>query len=132
MIRDERGLSSIAFIAAAGIALVTMVMFVNFIVFFYARGVVRAALDEGVRAGSRVDANEAVCDAEIRDVMDDGLGGELEAGVSIEPCQVLPNGRMTVVARVSWQWWLPVLDADPGDMAWEFDLQASSFKERAP
>ena len=50
---SERGMATPQFVLASGLALLLFVAFANLIVFQYGRGVVRAALDEGVRAAAQ-------------------------------------------------------------------------------
>jgi len=43
-------MTTIQYVAGTALALLAFVMMANFVVFLYARGVVRSAVDEGARA----------------------------------------------------------------------------------
>ena len=51
-VASDRGMATVQYVVTAGLSLLLFVAFANLIVFQYGRGVVRAALDEGVRAGA--------------------------------------------------------------------------------
>ena len=53
---DDAGFVTVQFTAAVAFSMVVLVMLANLIVYQYGRGVVRAAVDEAVRAGSRAGA----------------------------------------------------------------------------
>jgi hypothetical protein len=114
------------YVAATGFSLVAFVMMANFIVFLYARGVVRAAVDEGARAGGRVGAGTAECEARAGDVLGDLLGGPLGAGVNVA-CSERGDDVMRARADVVLSGWLPGVIPD-----WSFTIEAQSVKERAP
>jgi hypothetical protein len=120
----EAGFTTIQFVAAAGIGLVTFVVLANFVVFVYARGVVRAAVDEGARRGGRLGATPTECEARAHDVVDDLLGGRIGDGVSVS-CRA-SDDTVVAVGRVRLQGWLPVVPD------WEFTLEGRSVRERAP
>jgi hypothetical protein len=71
----EDGMTTVQYVAATAFSLIVFVMMANFIVFLYARGVVRAAVDEGARAGGRFGASSAECESRARDVLGDLLAG---------------------------------------------------------
>lgn len=73
---------SISYVLAASFAMIFFAILANFVVVQYASGAVRAALDEGVRNGSRADAGVAVCLATIDDILDSVLGGPYGEEVS--------------------------------------------------
>jgi hypothetical protein len=120
----QDGFVSIQFVAAAGLCLVVLALVANMIVFQYARGVVRAALDEGVRAGSRADASVSHCLERIEEVLADLLGGELGRDVAVT-CGVA-GGRMVAAAEATFRAWIP------GVPDWDLRLEASSVKEAEP
>lgn len=66
---------SISYVLAASLAMVFFAILANFVVIQYGSGVVRAALDEGVRNGARADAGAAVCQATIDEILSSVLGG---------------------------------------------------------
>lgn len=116
----QDGFVTVQFALAVGLSLVLVTMVANLIVLQYGRGVVRAALDEGVRAASRVDADPAACIERAEGVLDDLLGGDLRAGVALR-CD-----GATAVADVTFAAWLP------GMPAWTFTLAADAVAEEAP
>lgn len=115
------------YIAATGFSLIAFVMMANFVVFLYARGVVRAAVDEGARTGGRVGASAAECEARATDVVDDLLGGGLGTGVRVGCREDGRDEVMRARADVVLGGWLPGVMPD-----WSFTLEAQSVKERAP
>jgi hypothetical protein len=96
----------------------------NFVVFVYARGVVRAAVDEGARRGGRLGASPAQCEARARDVVEDLLGGQLGNGVTISCSR--SEGLVVAQGRARLQSWLPLVPD------WNFTLESRSVRERAP
>lgn len=115
------------YVAATAFSLLAFVMLANFIVFLYARGVVRAAVDEGVRSGGRLDATVSDCETRATDVVDDLLAGGLGNGIRVT-CRVERDPDIVRArADVVLQGWLPGLVPD-----WSFTLEAQSVKERSP
>src|SRR6266542_2451137 len=80
---DESAMTTVQYVVAVGFALVIFVMLANLVVDLYARGVVRAAVDEGARAGARLDAGRSECERRASAVLDDLLGAETRAGVAV-------------------------------------------------
>ena len=115
-------MTTVQYVAATAFSLIVFVMMANFIVFLYARGVVRAAVDEGARAGSRFDASAAECDSRARDVLGDLLAGRLGSDLSVR-CESSAD-EMHASVHVTLHGWLPVLVPD-----WTFTLDARSTKE---
>lgn len=115
------------YVAATAFSLLAFVMLANFIVFLYARGVVRAAADEGARAGGRFGASEAECESRAADVLGDLLGGGLGSGVELSCREDGGDGVMRAHAEVVLRGWIPGLTPD-----WSFTLEAQSVKERTP
>ena len=121
-VSSEEGMATPQFVLAAGLSLLLFVAFVNLIVFQYGRGVVRAAIDEGVRAAAPVDATLNDCRDRIASFVGDLLGGEMGDGV-VAVCGDL--GDVIVAdAHVHFEGWV-VPD-------WDFDLSATAVKERLP
>lgn len=118
----EDGMTTVQYVAATALSLIVFVMMANFIVFLYARGVVRAAVDEGARAGSRFGATPAECNARARDVLGDLLAGRLGSDVSVR-CESSED-EMHASVHVTLHGWLPVLVPD-----WTFTLDARSLRE---
>lgn len=118
----EEGMTTVQYVAATAFSLIVFVMMANFIVFLYARGVVRAAVDEGARAGSRFGATTSDCDSRARDVLGDLLSGRLGSDVDIQ-CES-DEDEMRANVHVTLHGWLPGLVPD-----WTFTLDARSVKE---
>ena len=118
----EEGMTTVQYVAATALSLTVFVMMANFIVFLYARGVVRAAVDEGARAGSRFGATTAECDSRARDVLGDLLAGQLGRDVDIR-CES-GEDEIHASAHVTLHGWLPGLVPD-----WTFTLDARAVKE---
>ena len=115
-------MTTVQYAAATALSLIVFVMLANFIVFLYARGVVRAAVDEGARAGSRFGASTTECDSRARDVLGDLLAGRLGSDVTVR-CGG-NDDEMHASVHVTLHGWLPVLVPD-----WTFTLDARSVKE---
>jgi hypothetical protein len=86
-------------ILAVGIAMIFFVALANLVIYQYAAGAVRAALDQGVRAESYAGAPAGTCEASIDETLDSLLGGSYGEGISAS-CFVDPAGP-TVVATAT-------------------------------
>lgn len=115
----ERGMATPQFILTAGLSLLLFVAFANLIVFQYGQGVVRAALDEGVRAAAPLGASPDDCRQRIDSFIRDLLGGEMGSGVEAE-CSI-SDGLAVASASVHFEGWV-IPD-------WDFDLSATAVKE---
>lgn len=121
---DERGFLTPQMVLAVALSFLVLVAMVNLIVFQYGRGAVRAALDEGVRRGTREPAAVADCEARAREVIDSLLGGPMGQGVSIGCAEA--EGQMRAEANVVFRSWIP------GVPDWSFSIGAAGVKEEAP
>lgn len=95
---------------------VVFVTMVNLLLFLYARGVIRAAVDEGARAGSFANASTSACEARAASALDDLLGGPLGDGVSVA-CSVAGDA---MVATADATLTSPI----PGLTTWTFTVEA--------
>src|SRR5262249_508177 len=68
--RSASGLTTIQYVVATAMSLVVFVALANAIVDLYARGVARAAVDEGARAGAVMDATVDDCAARANRVLE--------------------------------------------------------------
>ncbi|MBW3576908.1 MAG: hypothetical protein KY462_04045 [Actinobacteria bacterium] len=118
------GFVTLQYVLAVGLSLVLLTMIANLAVFQYGRGVVRAALDEGVRVGSRAPATVQECQARIADVLSDGLDGTLRRGVRTSCAQ--QGGQVQAVADVIFPAFAP------GVADWVFHVEATAVKEGSP
>lgn len=124
LLREEAGFLTAQFVLAVALSFVFLVLVANLIVWQYARGVARSAVDEGVRTGSRATATQADCEARARAVLQDLLGGALGDDVSVN-CS---DSGDEIVATVDAQLpsWLPLMPD------WSFQISGSDVKEHHP
>jgi len=115
------GFVTTQFVPAVALSLVLFVMLCNAIVYQYARGVVRAALDEGVRSGSRAGGTVGTCEAAAEEVRHSLLGGPVGAHVALRCGLVAGTVRATATGYLPG--WLPLVPD------WPIDLTASAVRE---
>jgi hypothetical protein len=113
------------FVMATALSLFVFVMLANFVVDLYARGAIRAAVDEGARAGAPVDASIGECERRANDALDDLLGGAMRAGVHVDCAESFGTVRARADAVLAS--WLPGFVPD-----WWFSLTGTAVKERDP
>ena len=119
--RDERGLTSVGIMLAVAFTLIVAVVVINMFLYLYGQGAARAAIDEGVRAGSRVAAGEVACLQRSREALHGLMPGPLGDGVAIN-CVTI-GGELVAVADVT-------LDSPlPGIPSWSFQMQARAVQE---
>ena len=116
------GMTTVQYVVATAFVLVVFVGLANLVVDLYARGAVRAAVDEAVRAGARVDASVTQCDARARDVLADLLGRRLRSGVVVSCAERV--GVVTATADVRLPSWLAVIPD------WSFTVTGTAVTER--
>jgi NAD(P)-dependent dehydrogenase (short-subunit alcohol dehydrogenase family) len=103
---DEDGFVSVQYIVAAAFSLLFLVLMTNIVVVQYARGVVRTAADEGVRAGARVvDDPQQHCEDRARSALE--AGGEMTAG-AVVTCTVTSE-QIEATADATFEPWLPLM-----------------------
>lgn len=117
---SERGLSSVQFVLAAGLALIFFVALANVVVVQYARGSMRSALDQGVRAGV-VNSSVFECEQRVGEVFEGLLSGSIGETISYK-CLV-EGAVMTATASLTVDSWTPFTT----DFAVE--LEASATRE---
>ena len=92
--------------------------------FTYGRGVVRAAVDDGARAGAKVGDSVARCQARAQETMTGLLRGTMGDGVTItctdDGQEVLAHADVRFVA------WAPAVPD------WTFSITATSRRTPAP
>ena len=117
----EHGFTTIQYVIAVAWSLVMLVLVANLLVDLYARGAVRDALDDGVRAGAPASASTAACEARAREVVTGLVKGPLlNARVRCEQA----GAFIVAEADVSLQSWLPMLVPD-----WRMTLHAEALRE---
>ena len=100
----DRGVSSVQFVLASGLALVLFLALANLVVVQYGRGAVRSALEQGARAGST--SGVFACEATARQVIADLLGGRMSDGLTLG-CAV-EGPAMVASASVTFESWTPL------------------------
>jgi hypothetical protein len=119
-------MTGVAFVVAAGMALVVFVSLANVVTMTFTRGAVRAAVEEGARVGARSDDPVAACEERARAVLHGLLGPSARAAVAVS-CDVdgsPPRVRAHADGRLV-PWW-------PGMPAFAFVTDASSAEETLP
>lgn len=126
--RFEDGYLTLQYLVAVGFSLVLFTALANLVVFQYGRGVVRAALDEGARAGARALGQDAAaiaaCELRAASARDGLVSGRLADGIDLR-CLAGPE---TIAARavVRFDGWLPLIPD------WRFEEVATALREVAP
>jgi hypothetical protein len=115
------GFVTTQFVLAVALSLLLFVMLCNAIVYQYGRGVVRSALDEGVRSGSRASGSTATCLQAAEEVRRSLLGGPIGAHVSLR-CGLVA-GQVRATASGYLPSWLPLVPD------WPVELSATAVKE---
>ena len=118
----EGGFVTAQFVVVVALSLLFFTMMANVIVFMYGRGVVRAALEEGVRAASPAAATTAACQRAAGETMRSLLGGSMARDVRID-CEIR-GGEVHASATGRFVGWLP------GMPDWRFANQATAVKEQ--
>jgi hypothetical protein len=119
--RRAGGFVTTQFVLAAAFSLLLFVMLCNAIVDQYGRGVLRDALDEAVRSGSRAGGSAASCQRAAEEVRRSLLGGPVGAHVSLR-CG-MAGGRVQATASGYLASWLPLVPDFP------VALSATAVKE---
>ena len=96
---------TVQYVATVGLSFILLVLFANLLVDLYARGAVRDALDEGVRAAAPAGGGRHECEERAREVMDGLLHGTLGRDVHVS-CE---GDGTTMVAHAEGRLpsWLP-------------------------
>ena len=103
--RSEGGFATAQFMVVVALSMLFLAALLNLIAIQYAQGVVRAALDEGVRMGSVAHASERECLDAIGRVMGDLLSGPLGAQVDFT-CTVAAD-QIIASADAGFDGWFP-------------------------
>ncbi len=125
MTTSDVGMTTVQFVAATALSLIVFVMLANLVVDLYARGAIRAAVDEGARAGAPIDSSVGECEQRAKDALDHLLGGEMGSDVRVACVGSLDTIRAQ--ATVVLHGWLPGVVPD-----WSFSLTGTAVKERDP
>ena len=120
-IRRSDGFTTIQYVIAVAWSLLLLVLVANFLVDLYARGAVRDALDDGVRAAAPAAAPGPACEARAREVLRGLVRGPLvQARIRCETS----GAFVTAEATVTLHSWLPMLVPD-----WRMTLHAVALRE---
>ena len=123
--RDERGFVTAQYLIVIAFTLFLLTAFLNVLVFQYARGVVRGAMDAGARAGSPAAATEIDCQAAVDRYLSQLLGGSI--GASVDPTCTIGGGFVVVSdPDITFQGWTPLVPD------WTFSMEARAVKEQLP
>ena len=123
--RHDAGFTTIQFVVGVGVTLIMFVLLANVMVMHWGRGVVRSALDEGVRAGARDPNPAAVCQARAEAALNDLMAGPLRAGVGPVACAA-DDWAVHAQTTATFDGWLP------GTGAWSTTMGATAATETAP
>lgn len=122
----QGGFVTAQFVVATALTLVLLALVANLMVFQYARGVLRAALDEGVRQGSRAGIDgPAICEAAAADVMADLMGGPLGGQIAFHGCAD-DGSVIAATATANLRAWFP------GVPDWNFNARGQAVREQEP
>lgn len=100
----DRGVTSVQFLLASGLALILFLALANLVVVQYGRGAVRSALEQGARAGTT--SGPAACEGTASQVIEDLLGGRMSDGLVMN-CE-LSDGSVVATASGSFESWTPL------------------------
>ena len=118
--RGDRGFTTIQYVIAVAWSLVLLVLIANLLVDLYARGAVRDALDDGVRAAAPAGASVLACEQRAHEVVAGLVHGPLLR--TIVHCR--EEGNFVVAdAQVTLRSWLPMLVPD-----WHLQLRAEALR----
>ena len=119
-------MATVGFVTATALSLLVFVTLANFVVDLYARGAARAAVDEGIRAGTPLDVSaDFQCERRAADALDDLLGGSMRSSVRVRCLAVF--GVVYAQADVVLHGWIPGVIPD-----WSFTLTGAGVKEHDP
>jgi hypothetical protein len=119
----EDGFTTVQYVATIALTMLLLVLFANVLVDLYARGAVRDALDEGVRAAAPHGGDVQVCEARAAEVMSGLLHGPFGRNVDID-CET-EGGVVRARAHGSFPSWLPGVAP-----SWHVALQAEMRVEQ--
>lgn len=124
LVDDDRGIAAAELTVGLVIALVAFATLLNGAFVVYGKGVIRAALHEGVQAASAAPADAGQCEKRIASALDTMLGPYYRGGVSFG-CSVSDT---RVVAEATG--YLPAFVPGVPDVT--VQLQATAVKEQDP
>lgn len=124
--RGSHGFVTVQLLAVAAFTLLLLVAVGQVTVIAYARGVVRAAVDEGARQGAaRAGDPVGACEARAAEVLRDLLGGAIGAGVAPVACTA-DAAAVRAATTGSTPSWLP------GMPPWPLGAEAAALRRPDP
>ena len=100
----DRGVSSVQFLLASGLALLLFLAFANLVVVQYGKGALRSALEQGARAGT---VNGPVaCEHTASQVIEDLLGGRMSDGLVLD-CE-RSGSAIVATGSATFESWTPL------------------------
>ena len=117
----DTGFVTLQYVIAVAWSLLLLVLVANFLVDLYARGAVRDALDDGVRAAAPSSQPVVTCEGRAHAVLTGLVRGPL---VTAHVACDASGSYVTAEARVSLRSWLPMLVPD-----WHMTLHAVAQRE---
>ena len=121
----EHGGAALPTIFVAGILFLFLVIFAQFAVWQYGRGVLRSAVLEAARAQTPVDAPFGACERRFESVRLSLLAGSLGDGVGPVSCTVTDE-QIVVTIDATFERWLPI------SPDWQSTVEAVAVRERVP
>ena len=115
--KDESGFTTVQYVAVVALSLLLLVLIANLLVDLYARGAIRDALDEGVRAAAPAGAALEDCERRAQEVLDGLLRGPIGDDVRVACTE--EGGRVVARAEGSLPSWLPLVVP-----AWDVSFEA--------
>lgn len=100
----DRGVTSVQFLLASGLALILFLVMANLVVVQYGRGAVRSALEQGARVGTT--AGLSACEDRAHQVIEDLLGGSMSDGLALSCSPAGPS--VVATASVTFESWTPL------------------------
>ena len=121
----QRGAAALETVGALLVMFLAITIVVQFVVWQYVRGTVRAAAQEAARTASVFDAEPGACERRFESVVAGLLSGPLSEQVS-EPVCAHEAELVTVSAEVRLERWLPM------SPDWSFVIEAVAVREQRP
>lgn len=125
---DERGAVGIGILLAVALTFVVAAAVTNAFVNLYGQAVVRSAIDEGIRAGTRLGGDPAaMCEAAGREVLESLIPGPMGDDVTGPHCAVGADGLLVATATATFPALRPFSAA-----GWTVSLSGSGALESGP
>ncbi len=100
-------MTTVQLVTATAMALLVFTALANLVVDLYARGAVRAAVDEGARNGARAGGGVTACERRASEVLDGLVGGRIRPRTRVTCSKV--GGFVVAHGTATLPGWLPGL-----------------------